>query len=201
VDGNGSRAREVVWEQHGTRGRRRALVRLYLLAGSLIFVVALSAGAYAVFGPFKAGGSWTVVGTISDIRHREVSFDDRLQVFIVATNDDLVAFADTDPASRERVYFCPSSGWFESPSGSSKFDGHGFYREGPAGQGLARVSAREEHGFVTVNASLRSPGAPASANDGSEPSGRYCREGFYRTDDKTGSWQPLPEPSGRGVAG
>jgi len=165
------------------------------LAGAMIAIVAIAASIYAVFGPVERS-AWTVVGTVSDVRHREISYDKRLRIFVVARGSDLVSFADVDPLSHERILFCPSSGWFESTSGASQFDRHGYFREGPDGRGLDRVAVREEHGFVTVNTSLKEPGAPASVTDGSQPAGQYCHGRLFKPDLSSGRWVPLPQPTG-----
>jgi hypothetical protein len=192
VNGNGHRPQETVWQPHGGRARK-GLIRLYFFAGAIIGVIVLGAIFYAVFGHSGVGGSWVTVATLSDARHNDVSFDARIHVFVVASGSGLVAFSDADPVSADSVYYCPSSGWFETPSGRSKFDHHGFYREGPAQGGLARVAVREEHGFVTVNPTQRLPGAPRSVSDGGDPAGRYCSEGGYTVDKVAGRWQKLPD--------
>ena len=200
MNGNGSRAHETVWQQHG-RPRRRALKSLYLLAGSVVVVIGLAAFYYAVFGGVHLGGGWVTVGSLSDVKHHGIAFDRRVDVFIVADSDALIAFRAVSPHLGERVYYCETSGWFESADGVSKFDRHGFYREGPALRGLDRVAVRQEHGFVSVDPSQRAPGPPPTVTDGGQPLGQYCSgPNPSSVDPKTGRWV-VPVVSGEQTTG
>ena len=98
-------------------------------------------------------------------------------------------------------YYCETSGWFESADGVSKFDRHGFYREGPALRGLDRVAVRQEHGFVSVDPSQRAPGPPPTVTDGGQPLGQYCSgPNPSSVDPKTGRWV-VPVVSGEQTTG
>jgi len=158
------------------RTRRRALTRLYFLAGSIIVMIVLAAFYYAVFGGFHFGGGWVAVGSETDVRRQGVAFDRTVNVFIVADSEPLIAVVGEDPHQGQRVYYCPSSGWFQTPHEGSKFDHRGFYREGPAPRGLDRVAVRIEHGLVSVNRSQRATGPARGLTDGGEPAGPGCAD-------------------------
>jgi hypothetical protein len=171
VNGNGHRSHGPVGQSHA---RRRALTRLYLFGGAIVVVVLLAAFYYAVFGGVHLGGGWVTVGPLSDMKHQGVAFDRTVNVFVVADTETLIAFVAESPHLGERVYYCPSSGWFQSPGDGSRFDHSGFYRLGPAPRGLDRVGVRIEHGLVSVNRSQRAPGPARGLIDGGQPVGPSC---------------------------
>jgi len=200
VNGNGHRPDERVWQPHGGRARK-GLVRLYFFAGAIVVMVGLAAFYYAVFGGVHLGGGWVTVGSLSDVRHQGVAFDQRVDVFVVADSENLTAFLAVTPHRGERVYYCESSGWFETADGISKFDHHGFYREGPVLRGLDRVAVRQEHGFVSVDPSQRATGAPPTVVDGGQPLVQYCSgPNPNSVDPKTGRWV-VPVISGAPTTG
>jgi hypothetical protein len=173
MNGNGHRPHQPVGRAHA---RRSALARLYLLGSAIIVVVILAAFYYAVFGGLHLGGGWVTVGALSDVKHQGVAFDRSVNVFIVADTDSLIAVLGEDPHLGERVYYCPSSGWFQDPTGGSRFDHSGFYRLGPAPRGLDRVAVRIEHGLVSVNRSQRATGPARGLTDGGQAAGPHCAD-------------------------
>jgi hypothetical protein len=176
VNGNGHRPADTVWQPHA-RGRS-ALARLYLFAAAIIGLVGIGLAFYAIFGPARApGGAWVTVASVAQIRDGGgVLFDEPHGAFIVVSGPQIVAFSATDTASPERVYFCPSSGWFEALGSGSKFDHFGFYRAGRVQRGLDRVPARIENGAVTIRPSDRTLGPRAPATDGAGPLGPSCAD-------------------------
>jgi hypothetical protein len=151
------------------------LARLYLSAGAIIVVIVLAAFYYAVFGGFHFGGGWVAVGSLAEVRRQGVAFDRTVNVFVVADSEPLIAVIGEDPHAGERVYYCPSSGWFQAQNGS-KFDHRGFYRVGLAPRGLDRAAVRVEHGLVSVNRSQRADGPARGLTDGGEPAGPGCAD-------------------------
>ena len=172
MNGNGHRPQETIWQPHG-KGRT-ALKRLYLFAGTIVVMVGLAAFYYAVFGGIHLGGGWVAVGSLSDVKRQGVAFDRSVNVFVIADTDTLIAFVAESPHLGERVYYCPSSGWFQSPGDGSKFDHSGFYRLGPAPRGLDRVAVRIEHGLVSVNRAQRATGPAKGLTDQGQPTGASC---------------------------
>jgi hypothetical protein len=152
------------------------LARLYFVAGAIIVVIVLAAFYYAVFGGFHFGGGWVTVGSLAEVRRQGVAFDRTVNVFIVADADPLIAIIGEDPHAGRRVYYCPSSGWFQAQYDGSRFDHRGFYRLGPAPRGLDRAAVRIEHGLVSVNRSQRATGPARGLTDGAEPAGPGCAD-------------------------
>jgi len=174
VDGNGHGPLETIW-QVGGRARRR-LKRLYLFSGAIIAVIVLAATAYAVFGGIHFGGGWVTVGSLADVKGQGVFYDRSVNVFVVSDSGEMIAVLGENPHQHERVYYCPSSGWFQSPSEGSTFDHRGYYRLGPAPHGLDRVQVRVEHGQVSVNVSERAVGPARGLTDGTGPEGNRCAD-------------------------
>ena len=177
MNGNGHRPAETVWQPHGSGGRG-ALFRLYVLGGVVIAFVMVALGAYAVFGPARGTpGAWVTVASLTQIRDAGgVWYDNQHGVFVVNSGTQLVAFSAADNASPERVYFCPSSGWFETLTSGSRFDHLGFYREGSVQRGLDRIPARVEAGTVSIRPSERTFGPKAPETDGGGRLGPSCAD-------------------------
>lgn len=173
MNGNGHGPAQTVPQQHGMRARRR-LAKLYFFAGAIIAVIAVAAAFYAVFGGFHFGGGWVTVGSLADVQRQGVFYDRTVNVFVIADSGEVIAVLAENPHAGERVYYCPSSGWFQSPSEGSTFDHRGYYRLGPAPRGLDRVQVRIEHGFVSVNVSERAPGPVRGLTDLRPAAGPRC---------------------------
>jgi hypothetical protein len=165
------------------------LARLYFFTGAIIVLVVLASFYYAVFGGFHFGGGWVTVGSLAEVRSQGVAFDRSVNVFVVADSEPLIAVIGEDPHLGERVYYCPSSGWFQTPNGGSKFDHRGFYRLGPAPRGLDRAALRIEHGLVSVNRSQRAAGPARGLTDGGQPAGPGCAD--IPGDPKSGRIGPV----------
>ncbi|MGZ4210679.1 MAG: hypothetical protein ACXVQX_08795 [Actinomycetota bacterium] len=191
MHGNGSEPHQTIW-QHGP-GPRRALARLYFFAIAIILIVGMALAFYAIFGPARdTRGPWVSVAPLTEIRNGGgVWYDDRVGVFVVVSGPQLVAFSAADTASPERVYYCPSSRWFETPTSGSKFDHFGFYREGSVARGLDRVPARAENGVVSIRPSERSVGPPVPQTDGAGRAGPSCTANAYSINAATGRWEPI----------
>jgi hypothetical protein len=190
MNGNGHRPAETVWQPHG-RGGRRALARLYLFAAAIIGLVGIGLAFYAIFGPARApAGPWVSVASVTQVRDAGgVWYDEPHGVFVVISGPRIVAFSAGDTASPERVYFCPSSGWFETPGSGSKFDRLGFFREGRIQRGLDRVPARIEGSLVSIRPSGRTLGPRAPATDGSGKLGPSCADrADYSFNAASGQW-------------
>jgi len=175
VHGNGHRPAQTVAQPHGMRAQRR-LARLYLFAGAIIAVVAVAAAFYAVFGGFHFGGGWVTVGPLADVQRGGVFYDRTVNAFVIADSGEMIAVLAENPHGGERIYYCPSSGWFQSPAEGSTFDHRGYYRLGPAPRGLDRVQVRTEHGFVLVYVSARAPGPARGLTDQRPARGPRCAD-------------------------
>ena len=172
--GNGQKPEQPVSQPHNRRTRRR-LARLYFFAAAIIGVIVVGAAAYAVFGGIHFGGGWVTVGSTADVRRDGVFYDRSVNAFVIDDDSgELIAMIAEDPHAGERVYYCPSSGWFQSPTGGSTFDHRGYYRLGPAPHGLDRVQVRVEHGFVSVDVSQRAPGPARGLTDERPAAGPSC---------------------------
>jgi hypothetical protein len=175
VEGNGHRPARVP-QPHGSQARRR-IARLYLFAGAIIGVIALAAATYAVFGGLHFGGGWVTVGSVSDVRRAGVFYDRSINAFVIDDDSgELIAVIGESPHAGEKVYYCPSSGWFQSPTDGSTFDHRGYYRLGPAPRGLDRAQVREEHGFISVDVSQRAPGPARGLTDERRAAGPRCSD-------------------------
>jgi hypothetical protein len=181
VQGNGHRPPGPA-SGHG-QPKRKALVRLYVFAGGIIALVALAAGVYAVFGGLGLGGAWVAVGSASEIRSEGVAFDAHLNVFVVFDGPEPVGLWGREPQLGGQVFYCGSSGWFQSDA--SLFDHHGFYRSGRAPRGLDRVPVKVDHGLVMVDPSRRALGPDRGLTDRGSPAGEPCGPAA-RGDPKTG---------------
>lgn len=155
---------------------RRQLARLYLFAGAIISVIVLAAATYAVFGGIHFGGGWVTVGSLADVGRQGVFFDRTVNAFVISDSGEMIAVLAENPHARERVFYCPSSGWFQSPSEGSTFDHRGYYRLGPATRGLDRVAVRVEHGLVSVNTSERAVGPARGLTDERPAAGARCAD-------------------------
>ena len=175
MNGNGHGPPQTVAQQHGMRARRR-LARLYLFAGSIIGVIAVAATFYAVFGGVHFGGGWVTVGSLAEVNRQGVFYDRSVNAFVIADSGEMVALLAQNPHAGERVYYCPSSGWFQSPSEGSTFDHRGYYRLGSAPRGLDRVQVRTEHGFVRVDVSQRARGPARGLTDERPAAGPRCAD-------------------------
>ena len=182
MEGNGHRGAGPA-SGHG-QPRRKALVRLYVFAGAIIGLVALAAAAYAVFGGLGFGGGWVAVGPISEVRSRGVAFAQRFDVFVVADDPEPIGLYGREPQLGTQVFYCDSSGWFQTDSGSV-FDHHGFYRSGSAPRGLDRVPVKVDHGMLMVDPSRRAVGPDRGLTDRGSPRGEHCSPAA-RGDPKTG---------------
>ena len=182
-------------QAHGVRARRR-LAKLYLFAGAIIAVIAVAAGFYAVFGGFHFGGGWVTVGPLADVQRQGVFYDRTVNAFVIADSGEMIAVLAENPHAGERVYFFPSSGWFQSPSEGSTFDHRGYYRLGPAPRGLDRVQVRTEHGFVSVNVSERAKGPVRGLTDERPAVGPRCAD--IPGDPLTGRIAPVSGTLGGG---
>lgn len=194
MSGNGSAPHETIWQ--GGRRSRRALARLYLFAIGIICVVGIALAFYAIFGSTdRTSGPWVTVASVSSVPADGVLFDATHDVFVVMSGPQIVALTAADPASPERVYYCPSSGWFEAPTSGSRFDHFGFYREGSVARGLDRVRVRQASGAIQIRPSDRAAGPIAPLTDGAGARGPACVGGPYSVNAATGRWVPIRNAS------
>jgi hypothetical protein len=131
------------------------------------------------YGP--VGDGWFRAGSFVTLRRDEVTFVRQAHVFVVAPpNDEPFALSSWSPhTANEPLLFCKTSGWFFSPAHSEKFDLHGNYELGPAPSGMGSFPIRVIDGYVDVDVSHQSAGAPRrAAGTDPRPSGPFCDEGF-----------------------
>ena len=190
MNGNGHGPLETIW-QVGGRTRRR-LARLYFFSGAIIGAIVLAAIAYAVFGGFHFGGGWVTVGSLADVKRQGVFYDRSVNVFVIADSGEMIAVLAENLHERDQVYYCPSSGWFESAPTGATYDHRGYYRLGPADRGLDRVAVRVEHGQVSVNVSDRAAGPARGLTDGGREVGPRCEA--LPGNPATGRMEPIPGP-------
>lgn len=124
------------------------------------------------------GPAWISAGSLEDIRGAGVVYLADARVFVVAEESEIIALSAQVPhIPGERVLFCPSSGWFESPFHGEKFDRFGNYAIGPAARGLDRVAVQVLDGTVWVNPAQITLGPPRGSSEPEDPRGPFCMHG------------------------
>lgn len=138
---------------------------------------------------------WEPVTTLTELREREVVYDPRWGIFVVAEPQApiaLYAASPHDPNGAERVLFCPSSGRFEGVRDGETFDRRGAHASGPGDRGLDRFDVRVRDDAVEVNVRLLYRGAPAGAVSPLPATGPGCAERGYR-EQEPGFWGPTAD--------
>jgi hypothetical protein len=153
------------------------------LAGALLG----SAGTYVLTrGPTpELAGSWTYAADLNDIQRQRVMYvqnfveAEDLNIFLVSNDSEQpLAFAAVTPqdvGDPDPVFFCESSGWFESLKHGSKFDGKGLYGLGPSPRGLDRFAVAVVGSKVYVDPSEVIQGPPRFDPKPQPPIGTFCR--------------------------
>jgi hypothetical protein len=117
---------------------------------------------------------WLDAGTVEEIRSSGVVYVRDGNAFVVANRDTFIGLSDVaQHLPRERVLYCPTSGWFVGLHGEM-FDRLGNYALGPASSGLMRLEVRVVDDRVEVNPE-RALGAPERGSvEPERRSGPFC---------------------------
>ena len=128
---------------------------------------------------------WTVAADVEAVRGQRVVYVQGLgeakdlNIFLVHDGSKQpLAFAAVTPqdvSNPDPIFFCESSGWFESLKWGSKFDSKGRYGLGPSPRGLDRFAVAVVGSKVYVDLSERIPGPPRFDPKPEKPVGTFCR--------------------------
>jgi hypothetical protein len=147
---------------------------------SLVVGAALGASltGFAILLFSKSDGSpgpgWVRVGTLEQIRTKQVVYVAELHAYVVADPPQSpIALLARSPQMGEPVEYCPSSDWFEDPAHGSKFDRFGRYELGPAPRGLDRMASIVLDGVVWVDPTGITLGSPREEK-AAAPAGPFC---------------------------
>ncbi len=120
------------------------------------------------------GPGWVRVGTLEQIRTKQVVYVAELHAYVVADPPQSpIALLARSPQMGEPVEYCPSSDWFEDPAHGSKFDRFGRYELGPAPRGLDRMASIVLDGVVWVDPTGITLGSPREEK-AAAPAGPFC---------------------------
>jgi cytochrome b6-f complex iron-sulfur subunit len=180
--------------------RRRFLNRT--LIGSLgIFAVALGGGTIVFLWPDRRGpvGGLIVAGKRKDLLFQidleerpvynadgkfyvvryDTSDPDNFYVRAGVAKQGLMAISQRCSHLGCRVPYCPTSGWFECPCHSARFNGAGEFMNGPTPAGMWRHPIEiDDSGNVIVDISRRRAQPPAGFETAGEaPAGAFCVRG------------------------
>lgn len=158
-------------------------IRVVTIAGLLlviaVFVVALRGDGDPVV---DVGAEHAVRSAAAERPLRVCPEEDGLAcVWLTEVDGDLLALATSGPLREERgpegVRWCPSSGYYGSGEGGSRYDAMGRVAEGSAPRGLDRFRVVREHGRIAVDFGSRTTGLPAGrAYDAVAATGPDCDE-------------------------
>ena len=133
----------------------------------------------------KLAGSWTYAADLNDVRRQRVMYiqdlagAEDLNIFLVSGDSEqplaFAAVTPQNPSNPDPIFFCESSGWFESLKYGSKFDGKGRYGVGPSPRGLDRFAVAVAGSKVYVDLSERIPGPARFDPKPEKPVGTFCR--------------------------
>lgn len=111
-----------------------------------------------------------------ELAEREVMFVEPGHVYLVWNDGSPLALAPDTQHVGDEVWYCPSSGFFESPAHGESFDGRGYYYAGPGARGLARHPVEIVDGSVIADLTIQIEGPPRGAGPALEPRGPFCSE-------------------------
>ncbi len=161
----------------GPMTRRRATVILVVLAALV--------GTAEATGYLRDRG-WVRIGTVEQLDRSRIVYVSNLRLFVVGRGAHPLALSAVGPSGAERLLFCRSSGYFQSPTGGDAFDRFGRYASGPSPRGMSVVAVRVTGNFVDVKPSDVSPGLPRFRPAPQPAAGAPCAEtageapaGFY----------------------
>ena len=126
------------------------------------------------------GPGWIRVGPVAEVQQQRVSKVDNSAYVVSYGGLPLYAFAASYvDVLHEKVYYCPSDGWFFNEPYSTRFDIVGRYKLGPEpGSMLPRVALTVLDGTVWVDPDQSVPGLVpgADATVTQRPAGPYCQD-------------------------
>jgi hypothetical protein len=143
-------------------------------AGALAAVLVVTA-IVVVTSDGSDGAPWRSVGTIDDLKDREVLFLPELDAYVILGPDGTpVTLIAKSTQMGEPVVYCATSEWFEDAAHGSKFDAFGRYALGPAPRGLDRFPTVVRNGIVLVDPSRTLLGPPRTDAKLVPPAGPFC---------------------------
>lgn len=146
-------------------------------------VIALVLNGVAIYWvasrPASPGPGWIKVGSVADVQSQRVTKVDNT-AFVVSYGDlPPFAFAASYvDGIHEKVFYCPSDGWFFNEPHATRYDIVGKYKLGPEpASTLPRVAVTVLDGDVWVDPAQPVPGLVPGAEEVSQPAqGPYCQE-------------------------
>jgi hypothetical protein len=153
-----------------TRGGRTLVASLAVLAAVLV----LAAGSFLASDDGRSTTLWKRARTVAAVRDAGVVYLPSHRVFLVDAPGEILALSAIGTQLEEPIAYCRTSGWFEDTAHGSKWDGLGYYMDGPAPRGMDRVRIRVREGMIEVMPSAESHGPPRGAGPGSTPDGPFC---------------------------
>jgi hypothetical protein len=156
-----------------TASRRSRVATVALVAIGLVVLNVLVVRLAIRPDPPRPG--WVNVGSVVDVRDRQVMFVPDLDAYVVADDAGApVTLVARSPHLGARVVYCPSSRWFEDPRYGSKFDRLGRYALGPAPRGLDRLPTVVSDGLIWVDPNHVTLGPPREVHALGRPDGPFC---------------------------
>ena len=142
-----------------------------VISGAVVAITASRTDKHAL------GPGWVRAATLAEVRTEGVVYVASADAFVVANGADPLALSALNPHLGERVLFCPTSDWFESPGDGSKFDRFGNYGLGPSPRGLDRIAITILDGAVWIDPTAVTPGPARFDATPSPPTGQFCQLG------------------------
>ena len=136
-------------------------------------------------------GPWRQVVSTEVLEARDVISLPEFKVFLV-DGDPPLALRAVSPHLGEPIAFCPTSQTFQEMAHGSKWDPSGYYLDGPAPRGMARLQTRVVNGFVEINVTSVTEGPPRGAGPPALPAGPFCQ--YERPEDAQRGFLPEPSP-------
>jgi hypothetical protein len=151
-----------------------------LLGVVVVVLVLIGVTIYWVaFRQTSPGPGWIRVGSVADIQRQQVTKVDN-SAYVVSYSDlPPFAFAASYvDVIHEKVYYCPTSGWFFNEPHATQYDIVGKYKLGPEPSStLPRVAVTVVDGNVWVNPAQAVPGSvPGAEGVRQPPKGPYCQD-------------------------
>ncbi len=163
--------RVISWRKARPLG---VVVVVLVLVGVTVYLVA--------FRQTSPGPGWIKVGSVADVQRQGVTKVDNSAYVVSYGNFPPYAFAasydDAVEGMHEKVYYCPSDGWFFNEPHATRYDIVGKYKLGPdPSSTLPRVAVTVVDGNVWVDPAQAVPGLVPGAEAVRQPAkGPYCQD-------------------------
>jgi nitrite reductase/ring-hydroxylating ferredoxin subunit len=151
----------------------------------LLVAALLAVGAIAYLWPQTPGADGLInAGSVHEIESEGVSYLADPGIYVVTTDDGILALDDDSRHVGDRVLYCGSNDRFSSPAHGETFNREGRYLAGPATGDMGRYPVTTENDQVFVDVSAEPLLPSRSSIGGASPTPTTCSgpedpPGFY----------------------